>query len=187
MTADELRRQTRRKIFLEVLSLVVPIASALYFSAQFIGEWSTRRTLLATICTVAILTSYWIWRRSRVPADISAPKKDDVKEDDGEGENEGGPWWDPSNILLFLIFQFALVGVVAVGIFLNFLVSWLVILAFVIFNDPSLGEVAVTAGAMLGVSFVLEFGVVLPLARLWNLDPEADSETLDQFCPTPRS
>lgn len=60
MTADELRRQTRRKVFLEVLSLVVPSASALSFSATFIGEWSTRSTQLATIATVAVLTGSWI-------------------------------------------------------------------------------------------------------------------------------
>lgn len=185
MTTDELRRQTRRKIFLEVLSLVVPIASALYFSAQFIGEWSTRSTQLATISTVAILTGYWIWRRSRVPADISPLTKDDVEEDDDEGE--GGPWWDPSNILLFLITAVAIVGVVVVGIAINFLLSLLVIVAFVIGYGPSFGDVTITVGAMLGVSFVLEFGVVFPLAHLWNLDPEADSESLDQFCPTPRN
>lgn len=183
MTTDEVRRQTRRKIFLEVLSLVVPMASALYFSAQFIGEWSAQSTQLATISTVAILTGYWIWRRSRVPADISPLTKDDVEEDDDEGE--GGPWWDPFNILLFLITAVAVVGVVVVGIVMNFLLSLLVILAFVIGYGPSFADVAITVGAMLGVSLVLEFGVVFPLAKLWNLDPEADSETLDQFCPAP--
>lgn len=185
MTTDELRLQTRRKIFLEVLSLAVPIASALYFSAQFIGQWSNRSTQLAAISTVAILTGYWIWRRSRVPATISPPKKDDVEDDEDEGEV--GPWWDPFTILLFLITLVAIVGVVAVGIFVNFLLSLLVILAFVIGYDPSFGDVTITVGATLGVSFVLEFGVVLPLARLWNLDPDAEPESLDQFCPTPRA
>lgn len=177
MTTDELRRQTRRTIFLEVLSLVVPLASALSFSATFIGEWSTRSTQLATITTVAVLIGSWIWYRSRVPATISSPMTIAVEDDD---EGEAGPWWDPFTLVLFLVTAVAVVGVVVMGLVLNFLLSLLVVLAFVIGYGPSFGDVAITVGAMLGVSFVLEFGVVLPLARRWNLDPDAKSGPRDR-------
>lgn len=82
--------------------------------------------------------------------------------------------------MLFLVTAVAVVGVVVVGLVRNFLLSLLVILAFVIGYGPSFGDVAITVGAMLGVSFVLEFGVVLPVARRWNLDPDAEPGSLDR-------
>lgn len=172
-------RQTRRRVLLEILSLAVPLASAVFFSGESLGDWSLSTSLLASGVTVAASATFLIWHRKRFPADISPwPKSDEA---DKDVDSESG-WWDPLTILMFLV---SVVVVVVVGVFARFIHSILVIVFFAVIYGPALGDVAVVVGAMLGVSFVLEFGIAIPLCRCWNLDPDPEPESLDQFCPTP--
>lgn len=68
------KRQTRRKIGQAILSLVAPIGSAVFLSGMFAAHWSSRHTVAVTLMTAAGLVLYWIWHRSRYPANINPPE-----------------------------------------------------------------------------------------------------------------
>ncbi|AWB93296.1 hypothetical protein [Aeromicrobium chenweiae] len=178
-TSTFVRRQTRRKVALEVLSLAVPISSAVFFSGALIAGWSWRISSVVALLTAVGLFAYWAWHRSVHPADIEPPPAEDPDEaaDDDDGR------WDWFTVLLLVV---GVIGVVVVGLVGSFVVPLLVILLFWLTSSGAdVGDVAGATIAMLGVSCVLELAIVLPLCRRWNLDPEAKPRSRDEFCPKP--
>lgn len=163
-------RQTRRKVGLELLSLVACIGSAVFFSGVFIAEWSARHTLFVTLLTAGGLISYWVCHRSRHPANIDPPEAE-VEEDDDDAGDRWEWYW-------ILAFGVTLVGVVIIGLISSFLLALLVIVLFGLgYSDVSdAGDVTRAVLAMLAVSAVVEFALVIPLSKRWNLDFEAEPE-----------
>ncbi|WP_182523952.1 hypothetical protein [Nocardioides dongkuii] len=170
------RRQVRRKVTLEVLSLAVPTSAAVFLSGRWILEWNRGDATLVTVVTAAVLGALWLWRRTKVPATIEVEVEADA---DAEGERELGTSeedsgedgrWDLSSVLLVAVAAVAVVALVAVGLLVQFLLPLSVVLLFSLAHgSPGLADVASTVGATLAVAFVLELVVVLPLSRWWGL------------------
>jgi hypothetical protein len=172
-------RQTRRKVGLELLSLVACIGSAVFFSGVFIAAWSMRPTVVVTLLTAGGLISYWVWHRSRHPANIDPPEAEVEKNDDDAGDRWEWYW--------VLAFGVTLVGVVIIGLISTFLFGLLVIVLFGLgYSDVSdAGDVTSAVLAMFAVSAVAEFALVIPLSKRWNLDFEAEPEPRDASSPDP--
>lgn len=175
------RRQTRRKIGLEMLSLVASIGSAVFFSGLFVARWSSQTAVAVTLIAAVALILYGIWFRSRYPPNINPPVADVRKKDD---DDEGDGWWEWYWILAFVV---AWAGMVIVGLATSFFLAFLVIAVFGVgYSDVSdVGDVVRAALAMLAISAAVEFAVVIPLSKRWNLDFEADPEPRSTYCPTP--
>lgn len=176
------RLQTRRKVGLETLSLVASLGSAVFFSGLFIANWSIGRNLLTTAAAAVGLVLYWSWHRARHPANISPPKADtsDEVDDDDDSLRKWEWYW-------ILALAVSSIGVVIVGLITSFFLALLVVAAFAGgYNDVSdAGDVLRASLAMLAVSAVTEFAIVMPLCRLWNLDFDADPEPRSAYCPSP--
>lgn len=172
------RRQTRRKVTLESLSLAVPIAAAFFFSGEFILAWPRRASLMLALGVAAALVTFWIWHRRRYPATIAAPSPEPEEE---SGDDDDGGRWDWFTLLLL---GASLVAVVIAGVIARFILPLLVLVLFGIGSSASgLGGVVVAAGCTLGTAFVLGFAVVLPLSKAWNLAIDEDPRSRDDFCP----
>jgi hypothetical protein len=174
-------RQTRRKVGLELVSLVASMGSAVFFSGLLVAQWSLRHAFVATVLATAGFSAYWIWHRSRYPANIAPPPAETV--DDSADEDDGGRWewyW----ILALVV---SLIAVVVVGLVSSFLLALVVIVGFGVgYSDVSdVGDIASAALAMLAVAAIVEFGVVMPLCKRWNLDFDAQPEPRSTYCPTP--
>ena len=173
------RRQTRRKVTLESVSLAVPIAAAFFFSGEFILAWPRRASLVLALGVAAALVTFWIWHRRRYPATIAAPSPEPEEE---SGDDDDGGRWDWFTLLLLL--GASLVAVVIAGVIARFILPLLVVVLFGIGSSASgLGGVVVAVGCTLGTAFVLEFAVVLPLSKAWNLAIDEDPRSRDDFCP----
>lgn len=163
MTTD-VRRQTRRKVTLELLGLVVPTVTAVLLSGELVVDWDRRTSVLVGLLTAAVLVGSWLWHRSRHPADLSPPVPDD--EDGREDEDDGGPW-SPLDSLVAA----ALTAVVVVGGLV--LLCWLPLLVVLLFavadTGSELGDVLLAAGAALAVTVVLDVAILGPLGRRWDL------------------
>ena len=175
---DHARRQTRRKVTLESLSLAVPIAAAFFFSGVFIVAWSQATSLLLAMGVSVPLVVFWIFHRRRFPANIAPPSPEPDKEP-RDGEDDGR--WDWFTLLLL---GASLIVVVVGGVVARFVVPLAVIVLFGVgHSGPDLWYATVAAGCTLAVAFVLEFGIVLPLSKLWNLAIDEDPRPRDDFCP----
>lgn len=175
------RRQTRRKVALEMLSGAVPMSSAVLFSGVFIAGWSWQRSSVAALLTALGLAAYLVWHRSIHPANIDPPPPVEDSEDEEADDDDGR--WDWFTILLFVV---SLIGVAVVGFVGSFFIPLLVIVLFCIgYSSFDVSDVAAATLAMAGVSAVVEFAVVMPLCKLWNLDPEAGPRPRKDFCPRP--
>ncbi|MCG8151957.1 hypothetical protein GUY44_15825, partial [Pimelobacter simplex] len=87
------RRQIRRKVTLESMSLAVPIAAAFFFSGELIVAWPRRASLLLAAGVAVVLVSFWIWHRRRYPASIAAPSQESEDEAGAdEDEDDDGRW-----------------------------------------------------------------------------------------------
>lgn len=173
------RRQTRRKVTLESLSLAGPIAAAFFFSGELVVDWPRRTSALLALGVAVLLVSFWIWHRRRHPASIAAPAPD-AEEASGDGADDDGRW----DLFTLLLLGLSLVGVVLIGVVGRFILPLLVIVLFGVGDSGSdLGDVVVAAGCMLAVSFVLELGIVLPLSKRWNLAIDEDPRPREDFCP----
>lgn len=161
MTTD-VRRQTRRKVTLELLGLVVPAVAAVLLSGELVVDWERRTSVLVGLLTAAVLVGSWLWHRSRHPADLSPPAPDD--EDDRE--DDGGPWSPLDSLVAAALTVVVVVGGLA-------LLCWLPLLVVLLFavadSGSDLGDVLLAAGAALGVTVVLEVAVLGPLSRRWDL------------------
>lgn len=147
--------------------------------SSFVRRQTRRKvSAVAAACTLLVLSGCWVWHRSRFPANIDPPSGETHDED---GEDDEGGWWDPFTILLFVV---SAVALVIVGIVARFVLPLLVIMLFSVGFGPDPGDVALVVLAMLGVSFVLEFAIVIPLCRLWNLDIDGETEPGSTPCPT---
>jgi fatty acid desaturase len=175
-------RQTRRKVAVESLSLVAAMGSAVFFSGLFIANWSLRRNLLVTVLTAVVLVLYCIWHRSRYPANIAPPTAEtaDADDDDDDAVSQWEWYW-------VLALGIGIIGVVIVGLLRGFFLALLVIVGFSFgySETSSARDVVYACLAMLGFSAAVEFAVVLPLCKLWNLDAMADPEPRSTYCPTP--
>lgn len=173
------RRQIRRKVTLESMSLSVPIAAAFFFSGELVVAWPRRVSLLLAAGVAVVLVSFWIWHRRRYPASIAAPSQE--SEDEASADEDDDGRWDVFTLLLLGV---SLVAVVLVGVVGRFILPLLVIVLFGVgYSGSDLGHVVVAAGCMLAVSFVLEFGIVLPLSKRWNLAIDEDPRPREDFCP----
>jgi hypothetical protein len=180
---DVVRRQTRRKVFLEALSLVAPIGSAIFFSGRFVVSWPLPTTLAVTGLSAVALMIYWIWHRSTYPASIAPWGSSDEPDDPAdEVEDEGGRW----DLFMIVLTVVGVTTVVVLGIVARFVLALLVIVLFAAAHSGSeLGDVASAVLAMLGVSFVVEVGVVIPLSRVWDLSIDEEPPDRGDFCPVP--
>lgn len=166
---------------LEMLTLTVTMGSAVLFSGAFIADWSRPRSFVATLLTVLMSSACLIWHRSNYPPNIDPPAPADDSHDD-EDDDEGG-WWDPFTIILFLV---SLVGVIVFGVVARFLLPLMVILLFAVAASGSdVGDVARATLAMLGMCALVEFAIVIPLCKRWNLDFDADPRPRSDFCAGP--
>ena len=174
------KKRTRRKVFLEGLSLAVPISAAVFFSGEFIVDWSPHINVYFASLTALTLAAFWIWHRNNYPANIAPPAP---KQEPEARPNDDGGWWDWFTILLFVV---SFIAVVVAGIVGRFLLSLLVIFLFGVgYSGSDLGDVARATLATLGVAFVLEFAIVIPLCKLWNLAIDEEPRSREDFCPTP--
>jgi hypothetical protein len=171
--------QTRRKVAVESLSLVAAMGSAVFFSGLFIAHWSLGLNLLVTVLTGAALVLYWVWHRSRYPANITPPTAETADADD-DAVSQWEWYW-------VLALGIGFVGVVIAGLLASFFLALLVIVGFGFgySETSSARDVLYASLAMLGFSAAVEFAVVLPLCKLWNLDATADPAPMDTYCPTP--
>jgi hypothetical protein len=177
--AQVVKVQSRRKVTLETLSLVVPLGSALFFSGLVIADWTTASSAGVAMATAVLATGFWLWHRSNYPANIAAPQDDGEVEDEEDDDGK----WDLFTVALLAVCMFV---VVTVGLLMAF---WLPLVVIVLFTaaaaSPDLSDLLLTVGLTLAVSFILEFAVVMPLSRRWNLSTDEDPRPLSDFCPTP--
>jgi hypothetical protein len=172
-------RQTHRKVFLETLSLAASMGSAVLFSTWIIMGWSVRDVSLLTSLAVVVLTAGLLWHRSIHPAAIGPPVADE-EPDGSEDEDDDPQRWDWFTIGLFVV---SLVGVVVLGIVVRFAFPVLVIILFAAAGSAGLGDVALATLGMLGVTFVTELAIVIPLCKRWNLSLDDERPARGESSP----
>lgn len=173
MTAD-VRTQQRRKVGLELLSLVVPLTAAVLFSSWYVVGWPRPVGALVAAATAVVLVVGWLWHRSHHapsleewndgPTGLEPDPVDDLDHDlDLDHDGNGGV----GSTLAAL----AIVGVIAVvAVTTRFLLPLLVIGLFAIAGSGSdLGDVLLATACTLAVGLLVELGLVEPLARRWGL------------------
>lgn len=187
---DEATRvQRRRKVALEALSLAAANAGAVFFAGRFVARWDVPTAGWWGAVAAVACVGYWIWHRSRYPAQITVETDEAVEaRPRREMADDAGSIWDPLNLLVLGVGALAVVAVVVFGLLVSFIVPLMIILGFgVFFGGDDLGGVG---GALLGtllVASITEFGVVMPLCRHWGLPFGSAGPSRQDFCPPPAS
>ena len=161
------QHQRRRKNLLEMVSLAVPIGSAVFMSGVVITDWS--RQMSAVITAVVVLGSIagFCAYRAKRPANVTeSPARDESADTPGQQEEEDDGRWDLFTLALLGV---SIVVVVTVGLLLQFMIPLTIIFVFAGFGSASLAEVAIVVGATLATAFVFEFAVSIPLSKRWGL------------------
>lgn len=58
-----------------MISLVVPNASAVFFSGRLIAQWTVATSALWAVLVALLAAGYWTWHRGRYPTRIQAPER----------------------------------------------------------------------------------------------------------------
>lgn len=159
--------QRRRKGSLELLSLVIPISSAVFMSGVVINDW-TRLTsaLVAGSVALAIIVAFSAYRVKH-PADVTAAAPEAAPEVSPEAvEDQDDGRWD---LFTLALMGFGIVAIVTIGLLVQFTIPLTMIFIFAGFSSASVSEVAVVIAVTLAIAFVLEFAISLPLSKRWGL------------------
>ena len=169
MTQSTRSELERRKVALELVSLVVPVATAVGACTVLVAHTSVGYGLSATLVTALAAAGCWTWHRHRHPATIEPPTDYDPGPGDGFASEEAeGPWDRFVGLLLTVAI---VVGIAVVAITSRFLLALIVIATFTIFHGAAEpGDVVLATLCTLAVGLLAELGVVSPLGRRWNLD-----------------
>lgn len=182
----ELKRQRRRKTVLEMISLAIPNAAAVFFSGHLVAEWGAVTAGMWAALTATVSGGYWTWHRGRYPARVGTTAMSGQERHSPRREmaEDAGPIWDPVNLLVVAVGAVAVVTVVVIGTLVAFLLPLMIILIVgVVAGGGDMGGVGSAAFATLGVAVVIEAAVVLPLSKLWGLSMDDEGPGRDEFCP----
>ena len=181
------RDRARLKVRLELMTLVGPNAAAVFFAGWFVVGWEPVRAALWSLLTAIVLAGYWQWHRQRFPARVTEPAEPEaVARPRREMEEGAGPIWNPSNLLVLVIGAVVVTVVVVVGLLLSILLPLAVIVLFGAAAGGDMGGVVSAAVATLAVALVIEFALVLPLAKRWRLAVD-DGPRRTDYCPPGKS
>lgn len=173
--------RARQKVFLELISLAGPFVTAAYLCCTVVAAWSWHVGAALGAAVASALTGYWLWHRSVYPPTIGFPPRDEADLKQGTEDDDGT--WDWFTLVLLAV---SIIIVVVVGVTVRFAAPLVFITLFAaLHDDAQLVDVLAVCGLTLGVAFILEFVVIHPLARLWDLDLDEEPRRLDDFCPAP--
>jgi hypothetical protein len=165
------RERTRRKVALEVLSLTVPLATAVGSSSAFLADASTTFAILIALTVLLTTAVGWVGYRYQHPPSTTAETtyELDVRNDAGLGEGDADSRWD--RFTGTLLAAGVIVAIAVVAITTRFVLALLIVAGFALANSSSsLGSFVMAAAYTIAAGLVAELGVVAPLGRRWDLD-----------------
>ena len=163
--------RTRRTVALEVLSLTVPLATAVGSSSAFLAGASTTFAIVIAVTVLVTTAVGWVGYRYLNPPSIAAETEDepDVRHDAGLGDGDADSRWD--RFTGTLVAAGVVVAVAVVAMATRFVLALLIVAGFALANSSSsFGGVVLAAACTIGAGLVAELGVVAPLGRRWDLE-----------------
>ncbi|MEO9323929.1 hypothetical protein ABFT23_10585 [Nocardioides sp. C4-1] len=160
----------RRKLVLELTSLTAVIASSVGFSGAFVAHWGAGASGRLAATTAVVVLLLWTAVRLRRPPVPKPWSVEDLCPDAG-GVDEPVEESRRARVTGWLIALVVVGGFFVLAIAVRFFVPLWVVLGFAILDSSSaLGDVMIAAMCTVAVGLGVEWGIVEPLSRRWDVD-----------------